>query len=69
MRVSLLKFFAAYEGKPHQMAAVSMLAESMPEELLNKFCDWITCFEVDGEVDPIPSYTHKGYSIRNPNDL
>ena len=67
--MSLYKFFAAYRGEPHQLAAVNMLADSMPSELLEKCCDWISCFEVDGEVDPIPSYTHKGYSIRNPEDL
>ena len=69
MKVSLWKFFEAYEGSPHQLAAVNILQESMPIELLDKFNEWITCFEVDGEVDPLPEYTHKGYSIRDPNNI
>ena len=69
MKVSLRKFFEAYEGKPHQLAAVNLLQDSLPDEFLDKFNDWITCFEVDGEVDPLPAYTHKGYSIRDPENI
>ena len=69
MKVTLRKFFEAYEGKPHQLSAVHLLQDSMPDELLEKFCDWITCFEVDGEVDPLPEYTHKGYHVRDPKDI
>ena len=69
MKITLHKFFEAYQGTPHQLAAVNILQESMPPELLDKFNEWITCFEVDGEVDPLPEYTHKGYSIRNPCDI
>ena len=64
MRVDLRKFFSAYEGTPHQLAAVDQLAEMMPADLLDKECDWVVCFEVDGEVDPYPSYGAKGYKIR-----
>ena len=67
MKVDLRKFFEAYEGKPHQLAAVDELAEQMPVELLDKFTDWVVCFEVDGEVDPLPiQQTHKGYTIKVP---
>ena len=51
------------------MAAVNILQTQMPDELLDKFNEWITCFEVDGEVDPLPEYTHKGYSIRDPENI
>ena len=67
MRVDLRKFFEAYEGTPHQLAAVDILAESMPPELLDKFCFWIETFEEDGEVDPLPvQQSHKGYTIKIP---
>ena len=67
MRVDLRKFFEAYEGTPHQLAAVEILAEEMPSELLDKFCEWVECFEVDGEVDPLPvQQSHKGYTIKIP---
>jgi len=65
MRVELRKFFAAYTGTPHQLSAVDQLANEMPDELLDKFSDWVVCFEVDGEVDPLPNYSHKGYIIRD----
>ena len=64
MRIDLRKFFEAYQGSPHQLAAIDDLAQSMPPELLDKYSDWVVCFEVDGEVDPLPDYTHKGYKIR-----
>ena len=69
MKVNLWKFFEAYEGKPHQLAAVHLLQDTMPEEFLDKFSEWVTCFEVDGEVEPLPEYTHKGYHVRDPNDI
>ena len=67
MRVDLRKFFEAYEGTPHQLAAVDQLAAEMPQELLDKFSDWVVCFEVDGEVDPLPKHSkHKGYNVNIP---
>ena len=66
MRVDLRKFFEAYEGSPHQLAAVDQLADEMPQELLDKFCDWVVCFEVDGEVDPLPRQPAKGYNNNVP---
>ena len=65
MRVDLRKFFTAYTGTPHQLSAVDQLAQEMPDELLDKFSDWVVCFEVDGEVDPLPVYSHKGYIVRD----
>ena len=43
MRIDLRKFFEAYEGSPHQLAAVDQLADSIPNELLDKFSDWVVC--------------------------
>ena len=63
MKVDLRKFFDAYEGTPHQIAGVQMLSEIVPVEMLDKFCDWVICFEQDGEVDPLPPDKHKGYNI------
>ena len=67
MKIDLRKFFAAYEGTPHQMAAVDDLASKIPIELLDKETDWVVCFEVDGEVDPYPEVERsKGYTIKVP---
>ena len=66
MRIDLRKFFEAYEGSPHQQAAVDQLADEMPDELLDKFSAWVECFEVDGEVQPLVEYSHKGYIMKEP---
>ena len=67
MRIDLRKFFEAYEGTPHQLAAIDVLADAMPSELLDKFSEWVECFEVDGEVDPLPDQIrHKGYNVQVP---
>ena len=66
MRIDLRKFFEAYEGTPHQQAAVDQLAGEIPDELLDKFSAWVECFEVDGEVQPLVEYSHKGYIMKEP---
>ena len=66
MRIDLRKFFEAYEGKPHQLAAVDQLTEHIPEEELTKYSDWVVCFEVDGEVQPLVEECHKGYIMKEP---
>ena len=67
MKVSLRKFFEAYEGTPHQIAAVEILADEMPDELLEKFSFWVETFEAHKEVDPLPEHqVHKGYTIKIP---
>ena len=50
----------------HQLAAVDQLADSIPDELLDKFSDWVVCFEVDGEVQPLIEYSAKGYRMKEP---
>jgi len=42
-KVSLLKIFKAYK-EPHQLAAITMLEHAMPDELLQRDSEWITCF-------------------------
>ena len=39
MRIDLRKFFEAYEGSPHQLAAIDQLADGIPDELLDKCSD------------------------------
>ena len=64
MRIDLRKFFEAYEGSPHQQAAVDQLADELPDELLDKFSAWVECFEVDGEVQRLVEYSNKGYIMK-----
>jgi hypothetical protein len=42
-KLSLLKIFKAYK-EPHQLAAITMLEHAMPDELLERDAEWITCF-------------------------
>lgn len=67
MKIDLRKFFEAFDkGSPHHLAAVDQLAEEMPDDLLDKFSDWVVCFEVEGEIDPLIEETHKGYIMKEP---
>jgi len=66
VRIDLRKFFEAYKGTPHQQAAIDQLADEMPADLLDKYSDWVICFEVDGEVEPLVEYCHKGYIMKEP---
>ena len=66
MKIDLRKFFEAYQGLPHQLAAVDQLSDSISDELLSKFSDWVVCFEEDGEVQPLVEYCHKGYIMKEP---
>mgnify|MGYP003116911851 CR=1 FL=1 len=44
-KLKLLDYFQLFEGgAPHHLAAVSILEESMPDELLDHFADWAVCF-------------------------
>ena len=54
-KLKLAKFFRAYSGSPHHLAAVNMLEEALPLHLLNKNADWIVCFEAENEADPEPA--------------
>ena len=42
--------FEAYTGNPHQLAAIDMLAEAMPDELLYPCAEWLECYQVECEI-------------------
>ena len=48
--IDLRKFFEAYVGDPHQMAAVDILQSQMPEELLTADAEWVDCFQVEHAI-------------------
>lgn len=39
-----------YYKEPHQIAAINMLEEALPAELLERHADWITCFFAEPEL-------------------
>jgi len=41
--VRLTKIFKHY-NEPHQTAAINMLEDALPDELLDRNADWIQCF-------------------------
>jgi hypothetical protein len=41
--VRLTKIFKHY-SEPHQIAAIQMLEDALPDELLDRNADWIQCF-------------------------
>lgn len=54
-KINLLKFFRAYADSSHHIAAVNMLEDVLPAELLDKNSDWVVCFEAEDETDPMPA--------------
>ena len=58
--IDLRKVFEAYTGNPHQLAAIDMLAEAMPDELLEPGSEWLDCYEVEyGIIDTAPQGIRK----------
>ena len=53
-KIKLEKFFKAYSGSPHHLAAVRILEDCLPKELLDKESEWVICFEAESEADPQP---------------
>ena len=41
--MKLTKVFKHYR-EPHQIAAINMLEDALPAELLDRNADWIVCF-------------------------
>jgi len=41
--VKLTKIFKHYR-EPHEIAAINMLEDALPAELLDRNADWIVCF-------------------------
>ena len=61
------RFVSSWGIRRYTVAAIDVLADAMPSELLDKFSEWVECFEVDGEVDPLPEpQRHKGYNVQVP---
>ena len=48
--IELRKIFEAYTGDSHQLAAIEMLAHSMPPELLAPDAEWLECYQVECEI-------------------
>ena len=48
--IDLRKIFEGYTGNPHQLAAIDMLAEAMPDELLYPCAEWLECYQVEYEI-------------------
>ena len=44
MRIDLRKFFEAYEGTPHQLAAIDQLADAIPNDRSGAFIEEVFCF-------------------------
>jgi hypothetical protein len=46
--LSLLPFFSHFRGTPHQLAAISELEDSLPEELLREDAAWFEAWKASG---------------------
>ena len=57
MVLTLLPFFAHFRGTPHQLAAISELEDSLPEELLREDAAWFEAWKASG----IAQQTHVPY--------
>ncbi len=53
-KLDLLTFFKSYRGLSHQIAAIRMLEQSMPEELLKRNAAWVDCFKCDDGINQPP---------------
>ena len=58
--LSLLPFFSHFRGTPHQLAAISELEDSLPEELLREDAAWFEAWKASGISQQIVvSYFHQ----------
>lgn len=53
-KIDLLTLIRSYRGLSHQIAAIRMLQEQMPDKLLEKDSDWIVCFKCDDGINQPP---------------
>lgn len=53
-RIRLIDLIRRYRGLSHQIAAIHILEDAMPEELLNRNSEWIECFKIDDTVNQPP---------------
>lgn len=61
MTIKLRDFFANYKGEPHQLAAVQLLQDAMPTELLQDTADWVEAYRA-APAPKVPS----GFKPTNP---
>ena len=47
--VDLRSLFEEFRGDPHQLAAIDVLAENMPSDLLDRDSDWIVIYRAAPE--------------------
>ena len=53
---NLEPFFRYYNGEPHQMEAVQLLQQSMPQVLLRSDAPWIKQYRNTPEPPPAPAW-------------
>ena len=51
-QVDLVRLLRGMTDSSHHIAAINMLQDAMPKELLDPECDWIVCFYAENEPDP-----------------
>ena len=47
-KIDLVHVIRRFSGQPHQIAALNMLQEALPDELLDPSADWVDCWYADG---------------------
>ena len=47
-KIDLVHVIKRFNGQPHQIAALNMLQEALPSELLDPSSDWVDCWYADG---------------------
>jgi len=57
--IELRKIFEAYTGDPHQLAAIEMLAQAMPSDLLKLDAEWVECYQVECEIIETTPFNRK----------
>ena len=51
-KVRLYKILKQLTDSPHHIAAINLLEDAMPDELLDRHCEWIECFMAENEPRP-----------------
>ena len=57
--IDLRRFFEAFDGNPHQLAAIEMLQQAMPDKLLYPCAEWVECYQVECEIINTAPYRSK----------
>ena len=57
--IELRKIFEAYTGDSHQLAAIEMLARSMPPEDMCRAPAWLECYQVECEIIETTPFNRK----------